>query len=49
MGIDHFLDMGRSAINVLGNGIATAMLSKNEGLLQEEVAEEEAAAQQVEA
>jgi Na+/H+-dicarboxylate symporter len=31
MGIDHFLDMGRSAINVLGNGIATAMLSKNEG------------------
>ncbi|RTM28485.1 dicarboxylate/amino acid:cation symporter, partial [Klebsiella pneumoniae] len=25
----HFLDMGRSAINVLGNGIATAMLSKN--------------------
>ncbi len=33
MGIDHFLDMGRSAINVLGNGIATAMLSKNEGLL----------------
>lgn len=32
MGIDHFLDMGRSAINVLGNGIATAMLSKNEGM-----------------
>lgn len=31
MGIDHFLDMGRSAINVLGNGIATAMLSQNEG------------------
>ena len=36
MGIDHFLDMGRSAINVLGNGIATAMLAKDEGLLQEE-------------
>lgn len=33
MGIDHFLDMGRSAINVLGNGVATAMLSKNEGML----------------
>lgn len=32
MGIDHFLDMGRSAINVLGNGIATAMLSKDEAL-----------------
>lgn len=36
MGIDHFLDMGRSAINVLGNGVATAMLSKNEGMLEEE-------------
>lgn len=47
MGIDHFLDMGRSAINVLGNGIATAMLSKNEGLLQEE--EPEAQPQQVQA
>lgn len=35
MGIDHFLDMGRSAINVLGNGVATAMLSKNEGELEE--------------
>ena len=39
MGIDHFLDMGRSAINVLGNGIATAMLSKNEGLLTDEEAQ----------
>lgn len=36
MGIDHFLDMGRSAINVLGNGIATAMLAQNEGLLEAE-------------
>ncbi|BCG09044.1 dicarboxylate/amino acid:cation symporter [Buttiauxella agrestis] len=35
MGIDHFLDMGRSAINVLGNGVATAMLSKNEGEMEE--------------
>lgn len=45
MGIDHFLDMGRSAINVLGNGVATAMLSKNEGMLVEEntVGEEVAA------
>lgn len=39
MGIDHFLDMGRSAINVLGNGVATAMLSKNEGQLAEPEAE----------
>ena len=44
MGIDHFLDMGRSAINVLGNGIATAMLAQNEGLLEES---EEAVSQQV--
>ncbi len=36
MGIDHFLDMGRSAINVLGNGVATAMLSQNEGQLAQE-------------
>lgn len=47
MGIDHFLDMGRSAINVLGNGIATAMLAQNEGLLEE--SDEEAMSQQVEA
>lgn len=47
MGIDHFLDMGRSAINVLGNGIATAMLAQNEGLLEE--SDEEAVSLQVEA
>ena len=40
MGIDHFLDMGRSAINVLGNGVAAAMLSQNEGMLCEGEAEE---------
>ncbi|HDX8941022.1 dicarboxylate/amino acid:cation symporter [Klebsiella michiganensis] len=43
MGIDHFLDMGRSAINVLGNGITTAVLSKNEGLLQDETPKAETA------
>lgn len=48
MGIDHFLDMGRSAINVLGNGIATAMLAQNEGLLEESHQEKEVT-QQVEA
>ncbi len=37
MGIDHILDMGRSAINVLGNGVATAMLSKNEEQAEETV------------
>jgi Na+/H+-dicarboxylate symporter len=28
LGIDHFLDMGRSATNVLGNTIATAVVAK---------------------
>lgn len=49
MGIDHFLDMGRSAINVLGNGIATAMLSKNEGLLTDEEAQPDWEAEKAEA
>ncbi len=32
-GIDHFLDMGRSATNVLGNCVATAMVANWEGEL----------------
>ncbi len=36
MGIDQFLDMGRSATNVVGNTIATAVVSKWEGALGEE-------------
>lgn len=32
--IDQFLDMGRSATNVLGNGIATTLLSRWEGQLR---------------
>lgn len=31
LGIDHFLDMGRSATNVIGNSVATAVVSKWEG------------------
>ena len=31
MGIDVFLDMGRTATNVLGNSIATAVIAKWEG------------------
>ena len=31
LAIDHFLDMGRSATNVIGNAIATAVVSKWEG------------------
>ncbi len=33
IGIDHFLDMARSATNVIGNGIATAVVAKWEGEL----------------
>jgi Na+/H+-dicarboxylate symporter len=33
MGIDQFLDMGRTATNVLGNSIASAVLAKWEGEL----------------
>jgi len=33
-GVDHFLDMGRSATNVVGNSIATAVVSKWEDELK---------------
>ncbi|MDF3837658.1 dicarboxylate/amino acid:cation symporter [Cupriavidus basilensis] len=36
MGIDQFLDMGRTATNVLGNSIATAVVAKWEGELGQE-------------
>lgn len=35
IGIDHFLDMGRSATNVIGNAVATCVVSKWEGELNE--------------
>jgi Na+/H+-dicarboxylate symporter len=31
IGIDQFLDMGRSATNVIGNSLATAVVGKWEG------------------
>ena len=34
LGIDHFLDMGRSATNLVGNSIATAVIAKWEGELK---------------
>ena len=34
MGIDQFLDMGRTMTNVIGNGIATAAVAKWEGELE---------------
>jgi Na+/H+-dicarboxylate symporter len=33
MGVDHFLDMGRTATNVLGNAVASAAVAKWEGAL----------------
>ncbi|MES2259775.1 MAG: dicarboxylate/amino acid:cation symporter [Pseudomonadota bacterium] len=33
LGIDHFLDMARSATNVIGNGVAAAVVAKWEGEL----------------
>jgi Na+/H+-dicarboxylate symporter len=38
LGIDHFLDMGRSATNVIGNSVATAVVSKWEGELRHHAA-----------
>ncbi len=42
MGIDQFLDMGRTATNVIGNGIATAVVAKWEGALGPPLPEESA-------
>jgi Na+/H+-dicarboxylate symporter len=36
LGVDHFLDMARSATNVIGNTVATAVVSKWEGQLRDE-------------
>ncbi len=33
LGVDHFLDMGRSATNVIGNSVASAVVAKWEGEL----------------
>ena len=35
LGVDHFLDMGRSATNVLGNAIAASVVAKTEDSLGE--------------
>ena len=36
LGVDHFLDMGRSATNVVGNAVATSVVTKWEGMYQPE-------------
>ncbi len=38
LAVDHFLDMGRSATNVIGNSVATAVVAKWEGELGQEQA-----------
>jgi Na+/H+-dicarboxylate symporter len=43
LGIDHFLDMARSATNVIGNGVATAVVAKWEGELTDPAKNEELA------
>ncbi|MFT8335350.1 MAG: dicarboxylate/amino acid:cation symporter [Acetobacter orientalis] len=40
LGIDHFLDMARTATNVLGNGYAAAVSAKWEGVLEDGPAED---------
>jgi Na+/H+-dicarboxylate symporter len=40
IGIDHFLDMARSATNVIGNSIATAVVAKWEGELVDPIRRE---------
>jgi Na+/H+-dicarboxylate symporter len=37
LAVDHFLDMGRSATNAVGNAIATAVVAKWEGTLHDPV------------
>lgn len=40
LGIDQFLDMGRTATNVVGNGIATTVIAKWEGELSRPISNE---------
>jgi len=41
LGVDHLLDMGRSATNVVGNSVAAAVVAKWEGELDDIVPDEE--------
>ncbi len=40
LAVDHFLDMGRTMTNVIGNAIATSVVTKWEGMLEVEQPEE---------
>lgn len=37
LAVDHFLDMGRSATNVVGNAVASVAVAKWEGVLDPEL------------
>jgi len=39
LAVDHILDMGRSATNVLGNSVASAVVAKWENEIEEPAAE----------
>lgn len=43
LGVDHLLDMGRSATNVVGNSVASAVVAKWEGQLDENMDETKSA------
>ena len=43
LAVDHLLDMGRSATNVVGNSVAAAVVARWEGQIEEPVAEPAAA------
>lgn len=36
LGIDHFLDMGRTSVNLIGNCVATAVVARWEGVFDDE-------------
>jgi len=44
LGVDHLLDMGRSATNVVGNSVAAAVVAKWEGQIEEPTSERPASA-----
>lgn len=39
LGVDAFMDMGRSAINLLGNCLATAVIARQEGIILKKIKE----------
>jgi Na+/H+-dicarboxylate symporter len=43
LAVDHLLDMGRSATNVVGNSVAAAVVAKWENQIEEPIAEPAAA------